>query len=489
MENKTSAREFVLLGLTSDPHLQSFLCFVFSVIYFITLFGNMVIMIVIRTDAHLHSPMYFFLFHLALADICYATTVVPYMLVNFLLKQKTIEFSACIIQMSLILLSAGSEIFMLSAMAYDRYVAICKPLHYQEVMNKLVCSQLVGGAWAMGVLHSIVNTLPMLNVQFCEYTEIKHFSYQLSSIQYSILTPMLNPIIYSLKNNDVKTALGRIIDMIGVAACKQAYSKMPNSISREQYVKPRLLKMHKLWVMSLTVAAVSFVSVCFLVLNDRVNEVWSLRHVKLMQNCCWKFNATALAQYRAELGLCCNASAWLAVTQDNTPLGSEIVYDGYRSKSLKVSSGLLEILPEKSPFQDPVYKTCAVVGNGGILRNSSCGSKIDGHQFVIRFHGLNGQRLPFVKAAASYGKTWFLIPAFSYPGNSFMLVNAALELCQHITLYGFWPFSLHPDGHSLPHHYYDNVLPKRGIHTMPKEFTYYVDLHFHGVLRLHLGQC
>ncbi|XP_010118722.1 PREDICTED: olfactory receptor 5V1-like [Chlamydotis macqueenii] len=84
----------------------------------------MVIMIVISTDPHLHYPMYFFLFHLALIDICYATTIVPYMLVNFLVKQKSIDFSACILQMSLILLSAGSEIFMLSAMAYDRYVAI-----------------------------------------------------------------------------------------------------------------------------------------------------------------------------------------------------------------------------------------------------------------------------------------------------------------------------------------------------------------------------
>lgn len=158
------------------------------------------------------------------------------------------------------------------------------------------------------------------------------------------------------------------------------------------------------------------------------------------------------------------------------------------------------------------------------------------HLLPHRFHGLNGRRLPFVKAAASYGKTWFLIPAFSYPSNSeasyralyalqdsasqshifffhpqylsglskywhdhgfhtprlssgFMLVTAALELCQHITLYGFWPFSLHPDGHSLPHHYYDNVLPNSRIHIMPKEFTYYVDMHFHGVLQLHLGQC
>ncbi|NXI92792.1 OR5V1 protein, partial [Psophia crepitans] len=298
-ENRTSASEFVLLGLTSDPHLQSLLFFVFSVIYFITLFENTVIMIVIIIDVHLHSPMYYFLFNLALTDICYATTIVPYMLVNFLVKQKTIDFSACIIQMSFILLLAGSEIFMLSAMAYDRYIAICKPLRYQEVMNKLACSQLVVGAWAMGVLHSIINTMPILNVHFCKYTEIKHFSCelpllltaacgrtflnklvllssavifgsssfllilisyiyiistvlkiqsakgrhkafstcsshlivvallyttalyqytkpssvsslipdQLFSIQYSILTPMLNPIIYSLKNNDVKIAL------------------------------------------------------------------------------------------------------------------------------------------------------------------------------------------------------------------------------------------------------------------------------------------
>ncbi|NXU53167.1 OR5V1 protein, partial [Turnix velox] len=307
-ENQTSASEFVLLGLTSDPHLQSFLFFVFALIYFITLLGNMVIMVVISTNPHLHSPMYFFLFHLALIDICYATTIVPYMLVNILVKQKSIQFSTCIIQMSLILLSAGSEIFMLSAMAYDRYVAICKPLHYQEMMNRILCWQLVGGAWAMGVLHSIINTLPVLNVQFCRYTEIKHFSCELPSlltaacgstflnklvllssavifgsssflltfisyiyilsavlkiqsakgrhkafstcsshlivvgllyttalfqytkpssvsscildelfsIQYSILTPMLNPIIYSLKNNDVKTALGRMLGKIQV---------------------------------------------------------------------------------------------------------------------------------------------------------------------------------------------------------------------------------------------------------------------------------
>ncbi|PKU30640.1 alpha- -sialyltransferase 8f-like isoform x1 [Limosa lapponica baueri] len=229
----------------------------------------------------------------------------------------------------------------------------------------------------------------------------------------------------------------------------------------------------------------------------------------------------------AELGRCCNASAWLPVTRDNTPLGSKIVYDGYRSKSFKVSSGLLEILPRFNlPFvdfpEDVGRKSSIVTVNPSILQE--------------RFRGLNGRRLPFVEAAASYGKTWFFIPAFSYPGNSeasyqalyalqdsasqsrvfffhpqylsalskywqergfrtcrlssgFMLVSAALELCHRVTLYGFWPFPLHPDGHPLPHHYYDNVLPKPRIHSMAEEFTYYVGLHFGGVLRLQLGRC
>ncbi|XP_010293896.1 PREDICTED: olfactory receptor 1030-like, partial [Phaethon lepturus] len=123
--------------------LQSLLFTVFLIIYLIILLGNMVIMMVIRTDLHLNSPMYFFLFHLSLVDICYATAVVPKMLVNFLVKESvTIAVSACMTQMFFIFLSAGCEIFMLSVMAYDRYVAICNPLKYQEAMSKHFCYQL-----------------------------------------------------------------------------------------------------------------------------------------------------------------------------------------------------------------------------------------------------------------------------------------------------------------------------------------------------------
>ncbi|NXT76964.1 OR5V1 protein, partial [Zapornia atra] len=304
MENQTTGTEFVLLGLTRDPLLQSLLFTVFLIIYLIILLGNMVIMMAIRTDLHLQSPMYFFLFHLAFIDICYATAVLPKMLGNFLVKGSiTIAINACMTQMFFIFLSAGCEVFMLSVMAYDRYVAICNPLKYQEAMSKQFCYQLVGSAWAMGLFYSVLNTVPVLNIQFCGHTEIKHFSCELPpllsaacggtflsklillssavifgcssflltlisyiyiittvlkiqsaegrhkafstcsshfiamgllyitalfqytkpksvssiildqvlSTQYSILTPMLNPIVYSLKNKDVKTALSRFL--------------------------------------------------------------------------------------------------------------------------------------------------------------------------------------------------------------------------------------------------------------------------------------
>ncbi|XP_006031632.1 olfactory receptor 8S1-like [Alligator sinensis] len=302
MENQTTVNEFILLGLSSDPQLQILLFFVFLVIYLITLVGNAVVMLVIRADSHLHAPMYFFLFHLSFVDICYSSAVVPKMLVNFLRKHKTISVTGCFTQMFFIFLSATSEAFVLSVMAYDRYAAICNPLRYVRSMNKNVCRQLVGASWTVSLMHSMLNTVPVLKLHFCGPNEIGHFSCELPlllalsctetiankisllssgvifgvctfllmffsyfhiistllrirsaegrhkafstcsshlivvglfyttalfqylkpksissviltevfSIQYTILTPMLNPLIYSLRNKEVKTAMGRI---------------------------------------------------------------------------------------------------------------------------------------------------------------------------------------------------------------------------------------------------------------------------------------
>ncbi|XP_065271288.1 olfactory receptor 5G9-like [Emys orbicularis] len=303
MENQTTVTEFILRKLSSDPQLQIFLFLMFLVIYLITLAGNIVIMVVIRADSHLHIPMYFLLFHLSFVDICYSSATVPNTLINLLAEHKTISVNGCIAQMFFFFLLVVTEAFILSAMAYDRYAAICDPLRYMERMSKWICIQLVGGAWAISFFHALLNTVFTLKLHFCGPNQIHHFSCELPpllqlsctdtvtnqvvlltsamifassaflltlisyihiistilrirsaegrhkafstcsshlivvvlfyltgflrytkpssassvvldeifSIQYSILTPMLNPIIYSLKNKEVKTAIGKML--------------------------------------------------------------------------------------------------------------------------------------------------------------------------------------------------------------------------------------------------------------------------------------
>uniref|UniRef100_A0A8C3FYJ6 Olfactory receptor n=1 Tax=Chrysemys picta bellii TaxID=8478 RepID=A0A8C3FYJ6_CHRPI len=176
MANQTTVTEFILLGLFSDPQLQTFLFLVFLVIYLSTLVGNVAIMLVRRADPHLGTPMYFLLSHLSFSDICFSSVTVPKMLEALLSELKTISVSCCFAQMFFLLLSGCSEVFILSAMAYDRYAAICNPLRYSRTMSKRVCSQLVAGAWLIGSLYALINTLPLLDLHFCGPNAINHFS-------------------------------------------------------------------------------------------------------------------------------------------------------------------------------------------------------------------------------------------------------------------------------------------------------------------------
>ncbi|XP_030402298.1 olfactory receptor 5V1-like [Gopherus evgoodei] len=303
MENQTTVTEFILLGLSNDSHLQIPLFLVFLVIYLITLVGNILIMLVIKVDPQLHTPMYFFLSNLSFLDVCYSSVTVPKMLENFLAEKKTISLSGCIAQIFFFIFMVGTEIFLLSVMAYDLYAAICNPLRYSTTMSHQVCVKMVLSAWISGFLDSLVNTLYLTDLSFCSPREINHFSCKLPlllqlsctdtfanemvilcfsmtlgfasllliltsyicilstilrirssegrrrafstyashitivllfcgtafirymrpasgytfaldklvSVQYSILTPMLNPIIYSLKNKDVKLALRKLL--------------------------------------------------------------------------------------------------------------------------------------------------------------------------------------------------------------------------------------------------------------------------------------
>ncbi|XP_003476121.1 olfactory receptor 8S1-like [Cavia porcellus] len=301
MKNISLITEFVLLGLSNDPEIQTMLFVLFLVLYLLTLMGNIVMILVITADSHLHTPMYFFLGHLSFLDISLSSVTVPKMLQNFFSQNKTISVWGCITQSFFFTLSGGTESCLLSAMAYDRYAAICHPLVYTMIMNRTLCIVIVSTAWTVGFLISLVNCLFIHKLHFCSSNIISHFSCELPplfplsctdpvineillavscaflgvltlplilfsysriifavlnihsfegqgkafstcsshltvvllfygtiffrylspasgsvleqvvSIQYSVITSLLNPLIYSLKNQEVKTALQRML--------------------------------------------------------------------------------------------------------------------------------------------------------------------------------------------------------------------------------------------------------------------------------------
>ncbi|XP_053901844.1 olfactory receptor 10A7-like [Malaclemys terrapin pileata] len=301
--NQTLITEFILLGFPNLLHLQGLLFCMVLFMYMVTVMGNTLIILVITVDPTLHSPMYFFLGNLAFIEICFTLDTVPKMLVNLLAEDKSISFAGCAVQMYFFFFFGCAECFLLAAMAYDRYIAICHPLRYNILMNQRVCRKMVGGAWVIGVPVSLLQAAWIFNLPFCGTNKVNHFfcdappvlklvcadtylyemqavastflflmfpfmlilvsyicilttilrmpsaesrrktfstcsshlivvtlfygsgslvylrpksSYspdikKLLSLFYTILTPMLNPIIYSLRNSDVKGALRRMI--------------------------------------------------------------------------------------------------------------------------------------------------------------------------------------------------------------------------------------------------------------------------------------
>ncbi|XP_044868426.1 olfactory receptor 1052-like isoform X1 [Mauremys mutica] len=181
--NDTTVTRFILIGLTDRPELQVPLFVVFSLIYFITLLGNLGMILVIQINPQLHTPMYFFLSNLSFLDACYSSTIAPNMLVNFLVERKAISYSGCIIQYGFFAIFATTEIFLLAAMAYDRYVAICNPLLYTVTMTKKVCLMLVIGSYFWGFVNSLIHTSGLLRLSFCDSNIINHF--------FCDLTPLL----------------------------------------------------------------------------------------------------------------------------------------------------------------------------------------------------------------------------------------------------------------------------------------------------------
>ena len=302
MNNFTFFTESTLLRLSADPHIQALL-FVGTCLgtCLLTLVGNMAMILIMKADSQLHTPMCFFLGHLSFLDLSFSSVTVPKMLQNFLSQKKSISVWGCITQSFFFTLSGGTESCLLSAMAYDRYAAVCHPLLYTVVMNRPLCAAMVCAAWLVGLLNSLVNHLFIHRLHFCGPNTVSHFFCELPSlfplscadptanefllsgssaflelltlplillsysriisatlsirssegqgkafstcslhltvvllfygptlfrylspdsgsvlervvsIQYSVITSLLNPLIYSLKNQEVKTALLRIL--------------------------------------------------------------------------------------------------------------------------------------------------------------------------------------------------------------------------------------------------------------------------------------
>ncbi|XP_074083955.1 olfactory receptor 5W2-like [Macrotis lagotis] len=175
MENYSTPTEFILLGITPAPELKVAFFVLFLIVYLVTLIANLGMIILIKIDSQLHLPMYFFLSHLSFCDLCYSSAVGPKMLVDYFATDKSIPFIGCALQFYVFCSFTDSELLLLAAMAFDRYVAISNPLLYTVNMSNRVCYLLIAGVYMMAVVDALIHTTLTFTLNFCRSNEINHF--------------------------------------------------------------------------------------------------------------------------------------------------------------------------------------------------------------------------------------------------------------------------------------------------------------------------
>ncbi|XP_052668005.1 olfactory receptor 1102-like [Harpia harpyja] len=232
-ENQTEqVTELTLVGLTDNPRLQAPLFVLFLLIYFITLAGNLGMVVLIRSSSQLQSPMYFFLSHLSLLDACYSSVVAPRTLMNLLIEKKTISLASCATQLFFFIAFGATECFLLAAMAYDRYTAICNPLLYPLVMSHRVCVLLVAGSYVLGLLHSLVHTDFTFSLPFCQPAEIDHF-------YCSIMAVLALSCSDTRVNRHLIFGLGGLVEMVTILAVLVSYAFILSAVSKISSAKGR----------------------------------------------------------------------------------------------------------------------------------------------------------------------------------------------------------------------------------------------------------
>ncbi|XP_008709397.1 olfactory receptor 7A10-like [Ursus maritimus] len=223
--NDTHISGFLLLGLSEDPEVQLPIFGLFLSMYLITVFGNLLIILAISSDSHLHTFMYFFLTNLSFVDICVTSTIIPKMLVNIQTQSKVITYTGCIGQICFSLLFAGWDDFLLAVMAYDRFMAICHPLHYTVIMNPRLCGLLALLSWIMSVLNSSLQSLMLLQLSFCSEVEIPHFFCELHQMIQLVCSD-------TFLNNTVIYISVMVLAGGPLAGILYSYSKIISSIIR-----------------------------------------------------------------------------------------------------------------------------------------------------------------------------------------------------------------------------------------------------------------
>ncbi|XP_014637431.1 PREDICTED: olfactory receptor 50-like [Ceratotherium simum simum] len=181
-DNQSSVSEFLLMGLPIWTEKPGVYYSLFLVMYLTTVLGNLLIILLIRLDSHLHTPMYFFLSHLAFTDVSFSSVTAPKMLMNMQTQSQSISYAGCISQVCFFLLFGGLDSFLLTSMAYDRYVAICHPLHYTTIMSQNLCFLLLNMSWVLSCTNALLHTLLLARLSFCGDNALPHFFCDLSTL-------------------------------------------------------------------------------------------------------------------------------------------------------------------------------------------------------------------------------------------------------------------------------------------------------------------
>ncbi|XP_014682328.1 olfactory receptor 1E5-like [Equus asinus] len=223
MGNQTVISEFLLLGLPIEPGQQDLLYALFLAMYLTTVLGNLLIIVLIHLDSHLHTPMYLFLSNLSFSDLCFSSVTIPKLLQNMQNQDLSIPYAGCLAQMYFFLLFADLKSFLLVAMAYDRYVAICFPLHYTTIMSPKLCLSLMMLSWVLTTFISLLHTLLMARLTFCADNVIPHFFCDMSALlKLACSDIQINEIVIFI--------LGGIVIIVPFLLISSSYARIVSSI-------------------------------------------------------------------------------------------------------------------------------------------------------------------------------------------------------------------------------------------------------------------